>query len=339
MRFLLLIAALPLVGCAALPTTFHNPTTEGFAGEIGPLVTTDQDPPAEDVTSDEKERSKTKSDAGAVGLLQLRGFYAKMEAAPLPGMWVGWGLTDTKPGKFGWYPAIELTGSSSDGNGEKEESKDGFLTDDAGNRYLYEIKRTRSGMGIAIPQLFEVYPARRLALFTGFMPAYLNQSTKTEVEMVYENDRRIVKADPVLDARFRDIQEYEQRDDESMSRWTMPISLGVRFQVQSFHMRLAATTHRLDSTKNYENAFKDVIFFTVGYVSSGPSARSNPGYRQSPGQEGQPQSNPGTTTTTTTTNGTTTTTTTTTQPGPVRAQPLQPKLEIVPPSIKLRIGR
>ncbi len=336
MRYLLLIAALPLTGCAALPTTFHNPTSEGFAGEIGPLVTPDKDPPAEEVTSEEKEKTKTKADGGAVALLQLKGVYAKMEAAPLPGMWLGWGLTDTHPGKFGWYPAIELTGSSSNSNGDKEESKDGFLTDDAGNRYLYEIKRSHSGMGIAFPQLFEVYPAKRIALFAGFMPAYLNETSKTEIAMVYENDRRIVAADPVLDAKFRDIQEYEQRNDESMSRYTMPISLGVRFQVKNFHMRVAATTHRVDSLKDYENAFKDVFFVTVGYVS-GPMTRprSNPGYQQSPGQQSQPNPAPGGTTTTTTTNGSTTTTTTTTQPAPAQPQPQQRP----GPTINLRIGK
>lgn len=335
---LLLAAALPFAGCAALPTTFHNPTTEGFAGEIGPLVSADKDAPAEDVTSDEKEKTKTKSNGGAVGLLQFGGGYMKMEAAPLPGMWLGYGLTDPKPGKFGWFPAIELTGSSANDNGDKEESKDGFLTDDAGNRYLYEIKRSHSGFGLAVPQLFEVYPVKKFAIFWGVMPAYLNESTKTTVEMVYENDRRIVKADPVLDAKFQDIQEYEQRNDKSISRWTMPISLGVRFQVKSFHMRLAATSHRVDSLKDYDNAFKDVFFLTVGYASTDAVRRSN--YNQGPSQyhqQPQPQQQPGSTTTTTTTNGQTTTTTTTTTPQPAQSQPRQP--QPVTPQINIRIGK
>ncbi len=323
MRFLLLIAALPLVGCAALPTTFHNPTVDGFAGEVGPLVTTDEDPPAEDVTSEGQEKTKTKGKGGAVGLLQFRGFYTKMEAAPLPGMWVGWGLTDNRPGKFGWYPAIEVTGSSSSNkNADKDESKDGFLTDDAGNRYLYEIKRTHSGMGLAIPQLFEIYPARRFAVFTGFMPAFLSEESKTTVEMVYENDRRIVKADPVLDAKFRDIQEYEQRNDKDMIRYTMPISAGVRFGFRDFHMRIAATTHRVDSVKNYDNAFKDVFFVTFGYapaprrtfnVNQDPPPSEPQRQNRQPQQQSQPQPQP--------------------QP---QGQGQQP---IFQPNINLRIGR
>jgi len=252
--------------CATLPTQMHNPTAAGFAGEIGPLYGMTVEDSAKVVSSEESKKVKTGEGTGVVSLLQFGNLYAKIDAAPLPGMWLGWSMTNPSPRGFGWYPGIELTGSS--GSGEKEESRDGFLVDDSGNRYLYEIKRTRSGIGIAVPQLFELYPVKRLALFAGLIPTFLNEGTETTVEMVYENDHRIVLADSELDAKFADIQKYESRNDKNTNRWLMPIALGVRFQLSDFHLRAGYTTRMVDSLKDYETVFKDVVYLTVGYVAT-----------------------------------------------------------------------
>lgn len=312
---------------ATLPTTVHNPTASGFAGELGPLYGFNVEDDAKEVTTDEKDKLKTQDGAGFLALLQTGPFYAKVDAAPLPGMWLGLGMTDPKPGKLAWYPAIEFTGSSDDG-GSSEESKDGFLEDDAGNRYLYEIKRTRSGFGVALPQLVEFYPIKKLGTYIAATPTFLNDRAETEVELVYERERRIVKADPALDAEFQDIVTYEQRNDKNINRWLLPLSAGLRFQIKSFHARLAYVTRRVDSVKDYENAFRDVVLLTVGYVATGPAASSSArSSRPSPASRPEPAPQPSSSTTTTTTTtgpGGTTTTTTTTSPPPAQTPPRRP---------------
>jgi hypothetical protein len=325
MRRILLVATIVFSSAcrATLPTTVHNPTA-GFAAEMGPLYGFGVEDEAKEVTTDDKEKLKSEDGAGFVSLLQTGPFYMKIDAAPLPGTWIGAGLTDAKPGKFGWYPAIEVA-STSEKSGE--ETSDGYLEDSGGNRYLYEVKRSRSEWGLAIPQLWEWYPAKKMALYFAATPTFINTSSETTVSIVYENDRRLVQADPVLDAKFRDIQTYEGRNDENINRTLMPLTLGFRFQIKSFGMRFAYVTRRVDSVKNYDSSFRDVALFTIGYASA-PKPRSySPSPQPSSPSPPPPQQNQGTTTTTTTTtgpNGTTTTTTTTTNPAPAPRQETRP---------------
>jgi hypothetical protein len=213
---------------------------------------------------------------------QYKWGYFKLDAAPLPGGWVGGKLPHPKLRRWGWYPAIEFTGAPVSED-DAEESKDGFLKDEDGNRYLYEVKRQRNGFGMGVPQLFEFYPIKKFALYVAAMPTFLHHATETKVEMVYENDRRIVLADPELDAKFQDIQTYETRNDESTNRWLMPFSLGMRWQLGPVHMRIAYTTRRMDSIKNYENSFQDVALFTIGYAAKQPSYYTPPA-QPAPGQ-------------------------------------------------------
>lgn len=321
---------------ATLPTNVHNPTA-GFAAEMGALYGLGVEDEAKEVSTDDKEKIKSEDGAGIVALLQSGPFYMKVDAAPLPGTWIGAAVTDPKPGKFGWYPGIEVAGTSDDSG---DETKDGYLEDSGGNRYLYEVKRTRSEWGLAVPQLWEWYPAKRMALYFAATPTFINTSSETTVEIVYENDRRLVQADRDLSSKFRDIQSYERRNDENVNRTLMPLSLGFRFQLKSFGMRLAFVSRRIDSVKNYENSFRDVALFTVGYAAP-PKPRS---YSPSPRPSTPPpqQNQGGTTTTTTTTTspgGTTTTTTTTTTPAPAPArQPAaQPQQQRTQPGINIQI--
>jgi len=211
----------------------------------------------------------------------------KIDSAPLPGVWIGYGLTDPKPGRFGWYPAIELTGSRSSSSQEKDEKKDGYITDTDGNRYLYEITEQSGGFGIASPQVFEVYPTRRFGLHFAVIPAYLHEYTDREVDIPYEKDKRFIQADPELDAEYKDIVEKEEKR-QTYNRYAMPILVGARAQLGPFQWRLAYNWRGLDSKKDFEHTFKDAIILTFAYVHG--AARVNTPWQKPAGGAPSPRS-------------------------------------------------
>jgi hypothetical protein len=263
-------ALVPLLdGCATLPTTVHNTTVDqGVAIEAGPLYSPSED--LADVDSKGSEAVDGKIDVkssrtGFVGVAQIAGLYMKLDGAPLPGVWVGIGRTEAHPKRFGWYPAIEVTGSA---KGQDEDKKDGYLEDPSGNRYLYEIKRSSGGFGIASPQVLEGYPIKRFGVYFAAIPAYLYSFDTTEVEMVYERDRRLVGADPELDAEFKDLQR-ELGGKELVHRFMVPLTVGVRAQLGDFTARLAYTDRSVDSVKDYSTTFRRVAMATIGWVFGG----------------------------------------------------------------------
>lgn len=254
-------------GCATAPMMVHNPTLPAAAGvaEFGGLINT-----AESVTDDVESTGardlESKSDrSGYFGMAQYNSLYVKFDSAPTPGMWFGWGMRNTGS-RIGWYPAIEITGSQGD---SEESTKDGYITDSDGNRYLYEVTESSGGFGLASPQLIEFYPMPgRVAVYFAAIPALISRYETVTAEIVYEDDERFVRADPDLDAEWEELQDDIEKD-ESVTRWLMPLVIGVRAKHGPFHFRAFYADRTLDSIKDYSSTFKQLFAVSAGYQWGG----------------------------------------------------------------------
>ncbi len=291
-----LSAASLLSACASLPATVHNPTTPMNGGffELGGIYS-----PSENLDSVESKASKAAAKldtrdqrSGFSALLQASIFYMKVDAAPLPGAWFGAGLVDETPGRFSWSPAIEFTGSPLKEVNPNESSKDGYLRDKDGNRYLYEITRKSDGFSLAIPQLFEFRPVRRFGIYLAALPFYIYGKRETTVDFVYENDRRLVGADPELDAEWQSLKKKLKREDSAtVSRSGLPLVIGARLQITKFHARLAFTDRSIDSVKDYSDTFRRFVLLSFGY-QIGTSGTYRPTPRPQPSPQPQPTPTP-----------------------------------------------